>query len=360
MGLTRGRWTVVAALVSPVALLLAGCGSESTPVATTSADPVKSAVEKAVSGHKGGAVVLIRRGGSTRTVAAGSADNSGRPLKPGDAFRVGSVTKPFIATMVMQMVDEGKVKLDAPISRYLPKAPFGSATVAQLLQHRSGIASYTDLPTFNTNVTRDLARAWTPAEILGTLNGAKGTTPGQFAYSNTNYVLLGMLVEAVDRQPVNASLKKRVFARAGLRHTYLAGASAQDPAPVGAWSEGLLSGDPKAQPTSLITSAWTAGAMVSTPRDLATFVDALAAHRLTTAQSFQKMSQAPVGSHGMGLIRAQVGKSGPGIAHDGVIPGYSSVMARADNGDLVVALTNDDTIDANDVTLAVLAATDTP
>nr|WP_244328255.1 serine hydrolase domain-containing protein [Streptomyces vinaceus] len=157
--------------------------------------------------------------------AFGASDKTtGTPIKTGMHTRIGSVTKTFTITGVLQLVDDGKVRLDAPISTYLDGVPGGDRiTVRQLADMRSGLYNYTEDPHWLDVFKADPYRAWNPKELLSIAfrhpaNFAPGT---RWEYSNTNTVLLGLLVEKMSGQPLHTYLQQHVFAPAGMNETSL-------------------------------------------------------------------------------------------------------------------------------------------
>ncbi|MFD0662929.1 serine hydrolase domain-containing protein [Thermocatellispora tengchongensis] len=159
--------------------------------------------------------------------AAGVADvETGRPVRPEMVHRAGSITKSFVAVAVLQQVGKGRIELDAPIGRYLPDLIPGERgqriTVRMLLNHTSHIANHTDVifPTIE-SLDSNRFRAFTPEELaragLGApATGQPGATPG--AYSNTNFVIAGLLLEKVTGTSAERYITDHVFRKAGLRH----------------------------------------------------------------------------------------------------------------------------------------------
>ena len=167
--------------------------------------------------------VLVTRDGVTSTAAAGAANAAGDPITPDTPFLVASIGKPFIATMVLQLVDEGRVDLDASLSTYLPDTPIGGdVTVRDLLSHQSGIADYTLSPDWQADSRRDPSRWFSAAEIVGYAAAMGPDGPDQDGYSNTNYLLLGQLVERLDGTDLATALDNRIAAPLGLTATRLA------------------------------------------------------------------------------------------------------------------------------------------
>lgn len=165
-----------------------------------------------------GVIVAVRRPGTgLQTRAAGLANIAAqRPARAADRFRVGSLTKTFTATIVLQLVAEGRLSLDAPIARWLPGLlPAGNIiTVRELLNHTSGLFDYVnDGPQFVEQALANPARHWSLRTLLSfAVDKPLWFAPGtQWRYSNTNYIVLGLLVETVTGRPFGAVLRQRVL-----------------------------------------------------------------------------------------------------------------------------------------------------
>jgi D-alanyl-D-alanine carboxypeptidase len=255
-----------------------------------------------------------------------------RAAQASDATRVGSITKTFVSTAVLQLVAAGRIGLDEPIGRRLPGVvPNGKAiTVRMLLQHTSGLFNYTEDEAFLPDVIAHPYRAVTPRQVLAVAfahppNFAPGAA---WSYSNTNYVVLGLLLEKVTGQPVQTVLDRQIIAPLGLRNTYLAldgrwrGPHLHGYAPPG------LVGNPDYVDLSRWNPSWggAAGAMVSNPTDLARFYRALMSGRLLPTAQLRQLT-ATVGTgipglrYGLGLFSLDTA-CGRVWGHDGGIPGY--------------------------------------
>ena len=311
-------------------------------------DGLAELVEGFVGDRDGGVAVLVTRDGQTTTLAAGAADSTETPIGPNDAFRVGSLSKPFVATMVLQLVDEGRISLDDRLGQHLPDAAAGAdVTIEQLLGHRSGLPNYTDQPAFFADSLADPQASLGPDEILAYIRGVEPGAVGEFAYSNTNYIVLGQLVEHLDGVDLNTSLTTRITGPLGLSDTHFE-TPEQPGSVVAGWSPPLSEGDPAADYSSISTGAWAAGALVSTTSDLAHFLEALLAGELTSAASLQAMTDTTDTGYGLGLFEVAFGPGHLGYGHSGAIPGYSATMATApDTGDTIVVLTNNDALVAD-------------
>ncbi|MFD9452805.1 serine hydrolase domain-containing protein [Streptomyces sp. NPDC059985] len=277
----------------------------------------------------------------------GVADRSGdAPMKTGMYSRIGSVTKTFTVTGVLQLVDRGLVALDDPISKYVDGVPGGArVTVRQLAAMRSGLYDYTSDQGFLDALRADPHRAFTPRQLLG----YAFAHPPQFApnakweYSNTNTVLLGLLVEKVSGKSLSAYLEERVFEPLGLDSTSLpAGSAFPDPHPQGYTT--FSPGGAVVEATDWNPSwAWAAGAVISDLKDLRAWVPALVDGRLLKpATQAERLRTGPVGypgvAYGLGIARVD-----GWLGHNGELPGYETIAAGLPgSGVTLVVLVNSD------------------
>jgi D-alanyl-D-alanine carboxypeptidase len=230
-----------------------------------------------------GAVVAVRdAAGATVTLTAGrpSLDES-EDVDPTVAWNVGSVTKTFVAVVVLQLAEEGVLDLDVGIDAWFPGLPdAASITPRHLLQHTSGLAEYIDEPGL------DMARDWDPMDLvaIAEMRGRLGTPGEKHAYSNTNYLLLGQMIERVTGNAWHVEVASRIGEPLGLQSTSPVEGDAQAPAHslgVDGWTEVTDLTDP--------SIGGAAGALESTARDLLAFTDALAAGELLPPALQQQM-----------------------------------------------------------------------
>ena len=282
-------------------------------------------------------------------VGKGNLETGQAPPLDGEV-RIGSNTKTFVAVVVMQMVQEGKVGLDEPIETYLPGLIKGEGidgskiTVRQLLQHTSGLPEYTDTTPGRSDIFQIKDHYIPPRDLLDTALGKPAAfEPGtQWAYTNTNYVVLGMLVERVSQRPVGEQIDERIVKKLGLSHTYF-------PAPgdrsiKGTHPQGYhLSAEGKLGDMTEMDPAWAwaAGAMVSTPSELNTFFQAVFDGRLLTQSSIDEMKNGAVDAssrlgpgtvYGLGLIGRSLTCGGTSWGHGGTIHGYQTNNAVGPDG----------------------------
>lgn len=207
------------------------------------------------------------------------------PNAPPLVYRIGSVTKQFTAAAIMSLVEDGKVALDAPVSRYLEGLPeaWRPVTVRQLLTHTGGVPSYTDGPEYAAHMREDLPGL----KLLETLVWKKPLdfAPGtKWRYSNSGYYLLGLVIEKASGRPYAEYLQTRFFAPLGLAHTRY-----------GTETEliaGMASGysDGKPAPYLSMTQPYAAGSLVSTSEDLARWTLALHAGKAVSLDSLKQMT----------------------------------------------------------------------
>jgi D-alanyl-D-alanine carboxypeptidase len=294
----------------------------------------QAALKELVKAGAPGAVVLIRKGGSTAVFAAGVADRRGRqPTLANDRFRIASITKSFVATIVLQLVGEQKLSLSDTVGQYLPGLlPNGDAiTVKELLQQTSGLYDYEQDPRLLAPYLRgNLGYRWTPRRLVAfaASHGQLFPPGARWSYSNTNYVVLGLIVEAVTKQPLADALALRILRPLGLRATRL-GADRTMGSPA---AHGYFRGQ---DVTALNFSfAWGAGSMVSTVRDVARFYQALLGGKLLRPQQLKQMETtvpATAGDYGLGLWE-QPQLCGDGWGHVGDSVGYKSFAWSSRDG----------------------------
>jgi CubicO group peptidase (beta-lactamase class C family) len=247
-------------------------------------------------------------------------------------FRIGSVTKQFTAAAIMKLVEQGKIRLDDPLAKYLPDFDTGGRTVTirQLLNHASGIPNYTAQPGFGAIAAKpDL----TAQDVLKLVSGAPfDFEPGTgWRYSNTNYYLLGLIIEKVTGQPYGDFVQNRLFKPLGLTRTrYDSGDASVADRALGYAFDPATNARPLADPLSM-TGPFSAGAIASTAGDLLRWQIALTGGRAVSAASFQQMSGSTVkigqgdAAYGFGLMVDRIGGMRR-IWHNGGINGFNSVL----------------------------------
>lgn len=280
--------------------------------------------------------------GRVALVASGTTESGGQQaVVPGDRFPIGSVTKSFVATVVMQLRDEGKLSLEETLSKWLPDFPRADRiTLRHLLSHTSGIFDYTQDRHCIARINR--GQTMTPAEMIGwAADNAPLFEPGaDWSYSNSNYILLGAVIEAVTGNTAAAELRTRIFDPLGMKDSFLLGS---EEVPGGLLVHGYLeqaTGDVDFTELWNGTAAWTAGAIVSTGADMLRFSHGLLEGELLDPASLAEM-ETPVAAigggfgYGYGLL---VGADW--VGHDGAVPGWRSQWTHLKSGATVVVLQN--------------------
>jgi D-alanyl-D-alanine carboxypeptidase len=330
---------VAACLVGP-ARAAPGGGMPSVPDPAGFPTGLQHLVQDVVDAGAPGATMLLRDGDQTRTYSAGVSDlDTERVLGPEDRFRVGSITKTFMATLVLQLVAAGDVELDAPVATYLPRLlPDGEhITVRHLLQHTSGLYEYTLDPDFLTLLLSQ--HRFSPREIvsLSTRHDVLFPPGEEWSYSNTNYIVLGLLLRKAGGANVKAQLKERIIEPLGLSDTRL---YVHNPEVNGPHAHGYL-GEAGGRLSDVTTAfepswAWTAGALVSNGTDLAVFYRALLDAALFPSGLLDEMKDTvPAGEivgYGLGLFSAEL-PCGTAWGHDGLYIGYLVMALSSEDGE---------------------------
>ncbi|WP_443051470.1 serine hydrolase domain-containing protein [Streptomyces sp. NBC_00234] len=284
------------------------------------------------------------RDGRTRAYFAGVGDLATGAQVPRDGqVRIGSNTKSFTAVVVLQLVGEGKISLDAPVDTYLPGLVRGDGidgrriTVRQLLQHTSGLPNYS-------KYLSESIRYYDPRELLGlALQHEADFAPGtKWAYSNTNYVVAGLIVQNVTGRSLAEEIDRRVIKRIGLHHTYFPApgeVAIRERHPRGYYQDSADA--PLIDATEWDPSwAWAAGQMVSTGSDLNRFFTALLAGRLLSEAQLDQMRTTvpasypfPAGArYGLGLVSTPLSCGGVYWGHGGSMTGYETRGGATDEG----------------------------
>lgn len=376
------RWFGASAATLLVLGALAACGqpsaSSDTTTDTTTAtsagssgddDTFQASIDGLVEdGYPAALASVLDTDGTVHDYTAGVGDVASGEEVPVDGYvRIGSNTKTFTAVVVLQLVGEGLIELDEPVETYLPGLVRGAGidgsqiTVRQLLQHTSGLPNYTSflaagmLPFQHTyldpRALLDLALA-EPAE------SAPGTS---WSYSNTNYLLAGLIVEKVTGRPIGEEITTRIIEPVGLEHTYfptVGDETIREPHP-----HGYHRDDPEGELTDATewdpSMGWAAGQMIATPSDLNLFFAALLDGELLEPAELDAMRTTidapgpiPGTEYGLGLMSTPLSCGGLAWGHGGSIPGYSTTNAVTEDGrGVTIAVTELPTTEEQIVTL---------
>jgi len=296
----------------------------------------------------------------------------GISVRPEMIFSAGSITKSFMAALMLQLAEEKKLTLDDTVGKWLPDVAAnpalhirGAVKIRQLLNHTSGIYDYTDNAEFFTALLADLGKRWNPEDILAYVKTPYFEPGAGWEYSNTNYILAGMIATRATGAPVVSELQRRFFQPLGLRSTFLEG----EETVVGEIAHGHSRdfGGPKQDissfpRTGLYTAAGTAGAIVSTSEDLARWAQALLGGSVLQPESLQQMlTFVPTGDddleYGLGIGRSQDPTVGEMWFHSGSIPGYQALIVYLPRSRTSLALlANENPADVDDLMEALLRA----
>jgi CubicO group peptidase (beta-lactamase class C family) len=346
-------------------LVSAGLSAEATAATQTKSGlkPIDQGSLQALVGktarklHVPGAVVHLRTPQGEFTAAYGTT-RLGARIRPRTYthFRIASITKTMTSAVILQLAQEGKLRLGDPVSKYVPGVPHGdNITVADLLKMRSGLYDYTSAPEMASFLDNDPTKVWTPQELLAMAfarppNFSPGTS---YEYSNTNYALLGLIAEKLDGRPLATAMRKRLFRPLGMKNTVLpASTSNRIPKP---YSHGYLYGSSSVVTTGIPDPEYTpefqaaveagtvqpndytgvnpsfaqaAGGVISTADDLDTWIRALVRGRVLNAK-YQRMWRDSVQStgtsleYGYGINRFRWGPNAFYL-HGGETVGYNS------------------------------------
>ncbi|MDQ1308108.1 MAG: D-alanyl-D-alanine carboxypeptidase [Actinomycetota bacterium] len=312
-----------------------------------------------------GVIVGVRAPTGSWTAAYGQADPStNAPMAVGMHTRIGSITKTFTGTLILQLAQQGRLTLDDTIDTYVDGVPNGDrVTLRMLANMTSGVASYTFSPKFTDVYFADPATVFTPDQVLaiGLAEPAMFAPGAQFSYSNTNTVLLGKVIEKLTGRPVEEAYRSRIFAPLGLANTSYPGASSAipEPHPQGFTLQGdSATPDRPSNATNWNPQwAWTAGELISTMSDLLTYGRALGTGQglLDEATQVQRLTSFPdPASYSYGLA---AGCGNGWVGHMGELPGYNTALYYDTTTDTTVAVqTNSDIANGDCTTAATLTA----
>ncbi len=287
--------------------------------------------------------IAVLRGSDT-LVMKGYGDASvelHRPATASTVYRIGSITKQFTSSEIMRLAERGKLSIDDPITKYLPDVPTHGQTITirRLLNHTSGVHNYTAKPEWQ----KHWAEEMTPRQIVAFVdNDSLDFKPGDaWSYSNTGYVLLGMIIEKVTGEPYSKYVQHDLFTPLGLKQTSYCVNRPTDPS----FADGYSAASEAVKPAEFLsmTQPHGAGALCSTVRDLVIWQRALMGGRVVNAHSYALMTTPdtlnngkPL-NYGFGLTAGKLGTH-RSIGHSGGINGFTtaSVYFPDDSVNVVV------------------------
>ncbi|WP_432153038.1 serine hydrolase domain-containing protein [Streptomyces tricolor] len=346
------------ALVGTTALLLSA--ALAAPAVAAGPAPARhehtrEAVEAAVTAGVPGATATVRDTHGSWSAAAGVGDTrTGKPRSAADRYRVASITKTFVATVLLQLEAEGRLSLDDSVERWLPGVVRGHGhdgrgiTLRQLLNHTSGVHDYLADPDFRRayftpeGFLRHRYDTLTPQELVDfALRHEPDFAPGtSWRYSNTNYVLAGMVIEKATGRSYATEISRRIIGPLRLEATSVPGTRVTLPRPSGrAYSTFKVPGGRVYDVTALNPSlASSSGEMISNSADLSRFYGALLGGRLLPARQLKEMKTtvatgiAPGVRYGLGLMDTRLSCGVHVWGHNGGIHGSASDAATTADG----------------------------
>jgi D-alanyl-D-alanine carboxypeptidase len=300
-----------------------------------------------------GSVTISKNGTVLYSRAIGYCSITGDEKKPSTnltKYRIGSISKMFTSTMIFQLIEEGKIKLTTTLDSYFPNLPNAKTiTISNLLNHRSGLHNFTNDPEYQNWMTQPK----TQDEMLAIIakNKVDFQPNEKAAYSNTNFVILGYIIEKIDKQPYSKSLEKRIISRVKLSNTYIGGKTnignneSYSYQYMGQWIQA---------PETDMSIPGGAGSIVSTPTDLTQFIEALFSLKLVSQNSLNQMKTITDG-FGMGMFQIPFSTK-KAYGHNGGIDGFASNLAYFPEDNLALAYcTNGQAYPMNDILIGVLS-----
>jgi D-alanyl-D-alanine carboxypeptidase len=252
--------------------------------------------------------------------ASGPPRDGTTPLSGQTPFAIASVTKTFTAAIVLQLVEEGRIAIDAPVTDYLPELTLArGVTVRQLLSHSSGIADL--LAPMRSRLNAEPSRVWQPAEVLALVGPSRFAPGTDWGYSNTNYVIAGMLIERVTGHPYGDELQRRITGPLKLLGT-------------GIPSRGGL---PYLLGVSWTSAFWTSAMLDSDAADLVRWGDALYGGAILEPLSLDRMLDFNAKGYGLGAERYRFGGM-VGYGHSGLLRGYTTLLVHLPEAHLTLAV----------------------
>jgi D-alanyl-D-alanine carboxypeptidase len=353
--MNRRTRTILTAATAAVALSAALAGPAVAAPPTNEHDATRQAMRAAVADGVPGVTVTVRRGHGTWAATAGVGDlGTGKPRSTRDHYRVASITKTFVATVVLQLEAEGRLSLDDTVEKWLPGVVRGNGhdgrkvTLRQLLNHTSGIFDYLEDPGFQQKyMTADgfMKHRFDQADPKDLLAIAMANKPyfepgASFAYSNTNYVLAALVIEKATGNGYGDEIDRRIIAPLHLTSTSVPTTRVTLPRPAGRAYSKLARTD--TGPTYDVTElnarlAYGSGQMVSSSADLNRFYSALLGGRLLPPEQLKAMkttvkSSRETSRYGLGLVDRKLGCGVHVWGHDGGIFGSNSDAVTTEDG----------------------------
>jgi D-alanyl-D-alanine carboxypeptidase len=300
-----------------------------------------------------GSLTISRNGVVVYSRAIGYSYISGNEKLPATdqtKYRIGSISKMFTATLIFQLIEDGKLSLTTTVDKFFPQLPNANKiTISNLLNHRSGLHNFTDDPEYLTWMTSPKTKDDMLAII--TKGGIDFQPNEKFSYSNSNYVVLGYIIEKVSKQSYSKYLNDRITSRIGLSNTYVG--TKTDTKKNESFSYRFLNSWEQAPETDMSIPCG-AGAIVSTPADLTKFIESLFSLKLVSNSSLEQMKTMTDG-YGMGMFQFPF-YTKQAYGHNGGIDGFASTLEYFPEDSLALAYcTNGQVYPMNNILIGVLS-----
>ena len=285
----------------------------------------------AVSNKAMGSIAIAKNGKLLYSKAIGYNlynDDQKIPATENSAYRIGSISKIFTAAIIFQLIEEGKTSLATPLENYFPQYPHSaSITISQLLNHRSGIRNMTSISSKETPRTQE--------EMLTIIaERTPKCRPGKkTSYSNSNFLLLGYIIEKICEKSYAAVLEERIVSKIGLTHTYYGHKAVMEKDECFPYR---FKNDWVQQPQTDLSIPGASGGIISTPTDMVLFIEALFSKKIISENSLNTMKTITDG-HGMGFLEFEFDKK-KALGYIGGIDEYESVLAYFPGDSLAIAL----------------------
>lgn len=281
-----------------------------------------------------------------------------QPLAPDMLFGIGSNTKTYIATLLLQLQEDGILDLDDPIGNWIDPHPYidSQITIRQLLNHKSGLYNYTNSIPLNNAIGMDFTAIWTPEDILPYIEAPLFTPGSNWSYCNTNYLLAGLILKEVYNQPLSLILRDKILDPHGLINTALFPEEVPLLPMANIWTTGFSNNfleevitDYGYNHNAVFSMAWAAGGIVATAEDNVRFFDKLMTGQLINTASLNEMKTVyPISisrGYGLGLFQTTNYNGRTVYGHGGTNLGYINENVYDPlNGACISALTNQDSV----------------
>jgi len=317
--------------------------SPSEPKVTTLGEKLQQTLDKSIDDFNiKGVSASVFIPGNENWTGSGGVSHGNISITSNSIFIIGSVTKTFTSVLVLRLTEKGILSLDDSIHKWIPSFTNidSTITIRQLLSHTSGVYDYSTHPNFWSVVGSDLNKKWTPEEILNSFINAPYFSPGSdFHYSNTGYLILGMIIKAATQSEVSTQLRNRILNPLGLSKTFLAGDETINGTFAHGWydltNDGNLDDVSSFPNTAFYSVSWTAGSIAASVEDLNKFSQALFTGGLINQSSLDEMLNyhSPTYSdfyNGYGLGIGSLGSVLVGgknaVGHAGDAIGYCALM----------------------------------